>query len=172
MKTISLKKSHIEILAVILVAVISAGAYFLFFDKPGTEIQDSRTPLGGMSLMLDDNMKSYEGRNLEDRGGAATGTKIPGYGTVRLPAGTTDVKMVLLNPEGNECYFTFELVVDGETYFTSNLVEPSKCIEDLALTNPLSKGAYTALLKISTYSMDGSLTQKNGANVEFELIVV
>ena len=173
MNTITLKKSHIIIIAAVLVVALGTGAYFIFFNKPDpTSMSDGNTPLGGMSLVIDENMKDYEGRNPEDRGGAVVGTKIPGYGTVRLPSGTTDVKMVLLNPEGNECYFIFELVVDGETYFKSNLVEPSKCIEDLTLTKPLPKGEYTAILKISTYSMDGNLTPMNGANVEFELIVV
>jgi len=159
------------IIASVLVVAIGVVAYFMYFNKPA-DISDGQPPFGGMSLKIDENTKEYTGRNPEDRGGAVQGTKIPGYGTVRLPSGTTDVKMVLLNPEGNQCYFTFELVVDGETYFTSNLVEPSKCIEDLKLTKPLKKGEYTATLKISCYSLDESLSQMNGADVEFELIVV
>ena len=155
----------------LLAVAVGIGAYSLISKKPA-EVSERGTPLGGMSLILDENMKEYEGRDPEDRGGASKGTKIPGYGTVRLPSGKSDVKMVLLNPEGNECYFTFELVINDETYFMSNLIEPSKCIEDLNLTKPLKKGTYTAILKISTYSMDGSLTQMNGAHVEFELIVV
>lgn len=170
MKSITLKANHIVIIAAVLVAAIGVGAYFIFFHN-SADIANGQTPFGGMSLILDENMKDYEGRDPEDQGGEVVGTKIPGYGTVRLPSGTKDVKMILLNPEGNQCYFTFELVVDGETYFTSNLVEPSKCIEDLALTKPLPKGEYTATLKISCYSLDESLTMMNGANVEFELIV-
>jgi len=169
MKTITFKTNHL-IIAAVLVVAIGVGAYFIFFNKP-VDIPGGQTPLGGMSLILDANEKDYEGRNPEDRGGAITGTKIPGYGTVRLPSGTTDVKMVLLNPEGNQCYFVFELVVDGETHYTSNLISPSKCVEDLTLTKPLKKGAYTAILKISAYSLDENLTPMNGANVEFELIV-
>jgi hypothetical protein len=173
MKTITLKTSHLLIIVSVLVVAIGLGSYFIFFRKPASEtITNGQPPLGGMSLVVDENMKDYTGKNPEDRGGAITGTKIPGYGTVRLPSGTTDVKMILLNPEGNQCYFTFELVVDGEAYFTSNLVEPSKCIEDLALTKPLDRGEYTAMLKISCYSLDESLTPMNGANVEFELIVI
>jgi len=171
MKTIALKTSHIIIIASILVVAIGVGAYFIFFNKP-TDMSNGNTPLGGLGFTLDENMKEYEGRTPEDRGGEAQGIKIPGYGKVTLPSGTTDVKMILLNPEGNECYFRFELVVDGETYYTSNLVEPSKCIEDMKLTKPLPKGEYKAKLLISTYTMDGNFTQMNGANVEFELTVI
>lgn len=173
MKSITLKTSHMVIIAAVLVVVVGVGAYFIVsgMNKPA-DSSDAQTPYGGMSLTLDENMKDYAGQDPENRGGEAAGIKIPGYGTVTLPSGTTDVKMILLNPEGNPCYFSFELVVDGETYFTSNLVEPSKCIEDLALSKPLPKGQYKAILKISTYSLDDSLTPMNGANVEFELVVV
>ena len=172
MKTITLKKSNFVIISAILVVAIGIGAFFVFFNKPATEISNMQTPLGSLGLMLDENMKPYKGRDLEDRGGEKTGTKIPGYGTVRLPSDKTDVKMILLNPEGNSCYFKFELVVEGETYFTSKLVEPSMCIEDITLEKPLVTGTYTAILKINAYSLDDNLTQMNGANVEFELIVI
>jgi hypothetical protein len=152
------------IIAAILVVAAGIAVYFIVSKS------DAQKPHGGLSLTLDENMKAYTGREPDDMGGE--GIKIPGYGTVTLPAGTTDVKMILLNPEGNPCYFTFELVVDGETRFTSNLVEPAMCIEDLKLTKPLKKGRYTAILKLSTYSLDESLTPMNGANVEFDLVVV
>ena len=168
-KTITLKKSHLAILAVLIVA-IGVGAYFLVSYI--TRDNDSGSnPSGGMGFKLDSNAKDYDGDPLEDKGGETVGIKIPGYGTVHLPSGTTDVKMILLNPEGNPCYFTFELVVDGETYYTSDLVEPSKCIEDLTLTKPLKKGEYDAVLKISAYSLDESLTRMNGAHAKFTLVV-
>lgn len=172
-KTVTLKKSHIVIAAAVLAAVVGIGIYFIIsaIYKP-VDISGAQTPLGGMSLVLDDSMKAYSGKEPESRGGAKQGIKIPGYGTVRFPADTTDVRMVLLNPEGNPCYFTFELVIEEETYFTSNMVEPSMCIENLTLLKPLAKGQYTAILKISTYSLDENLTPMNGANVEFTLIAI
>jgi len=171
MKTITLKTNHIVIIAAVLVAAIGVFAYFISdMIKPDANISNGNTPLGGVGFMLDEGAKEYTGRELESKGGTP-GISIPGYGTVTLPGGTTDVKMILLNPEGNPCYFIFELVIDGESYYKSNLVEPSKCIEDLKLTKPLPKGTHTALLKVSTYSLDESLSPMNGANVEFELIV-
>ena len=173
MKSITLKTSHIVIIVAVLVAAIGSGAYFIVsnMNKPNTDISDGETPIGGLGFKLDEGAKAYTGRSPEDRGGSP-GIKIPGYGAVRLPGNTTDVKMVLLNPEGNPCYFIFDLVINGESYYKSDLVEPSMCVEDLKLTKPLPKGEHKAILKISTYSMDDNLTQMNGANVEFELIVV
>ena len=171
-KSITLKTSHILIITAVFVATIAVGAYFVIngMNKPDTDISNNDTPLGGVGFKLDEGAKEYTGREPEDRGGTS-GISIPGYGTVTLPGNTTDVKMILLNPEGNPCYFIFELVIDGESYYKSGLVEPSMCIEDLKLTKPLPKGTHTAILKISTYSLDESLSPMNGANVEFELIV-
>jgi len=164
--TVALKTSHL-VIAVFLIAAIGAGAYFAvnYFSKP-----EEKQPQGG-GLVFDPNAKDYTGDDPENKGGEKQGIKIPGYGTVTLPAGKTDVKMVLLNPEGNPCYFTFELVVDGETYYKSGLVEPSKCIEDLKLTKPLKKGEYQAVLKVRTFSLDESLTPMNSSDVKFDLVV-
>jgi len=167
--TLSLKTSHLAIIAAVLVAAVGVSAYFIVtnINKP-----DDNKPTNSNGLVFDLNVKDYTGTNPEDRGGEKQGIKIPGYGTVTLPAGKTDVKMILLNPEGNPCYFTFELVVDGDTYYTSGLVEPSKYIEDLKLTKPLQKGEYKAVLKIRTYSLDESLTPMNSSNVKFDLVVI
>jgi hypothetical protein len=73
----------------------------------------------------------------------------------------------LLNPEGNPCYFTFELVLSDtdEVLYTSKQVPPGQMIEEITLTRPLEVGQYNATLRITTASLqDGSAM--NGANVE------
>jgi len=170
--SVTLKKKHIAIImAVFAACAIGVGAYIALtgFNKTA-DIGGDSTPLGGVGFKLDESAKEYEGREPENRGGTP-GIKIPGYDTVRLPSDTTDVKMILLNPEGNPCYFVFELVIGDESYYKSDFVEPSMCIEDLKLGKSLPKGTHTATLKISTYSLDESLSPMNGANVEFELVV-
>ena len=170
MKAITLKTSHIVIIAAVLVMVIGVGTYFIVSNITANN-SGSNQSFGGVGFRLDESAKEYTGREPEDRSGTP-GIKIPGYGTVRLPGNTTDVKMILLNPEDNPCYFIFELVIEDESYYKSDLVEPSMCIEDLKLSKPLPKGTHTAVLKISTFSLDESLSPMNGANVEFELIVL
>ena len=162
-------KKGIFVIVALLIIAVGVGAYFAYpyFNKP-----DDNKPSNGGGLVFDPNAKDYTGDDPEDKGGEQQGIKIPGYGTVTLPANKTDVKMVLLNPEGNPCYFTFELVVDGESYYTSGLVEPSKCIEDLKLTKPLKKGEYKAVLKVRTYSLDESKSPMNSSDVKFDLIVL
>ena len=82
-----------------------------------------------------------------------------------------DVQMNLMNPEGNPCYFTFEIVLNDtdETIYTSKMVEPGKAITEVTLDKALAAGEYPATIKITTASLtDGSAM--NGANVETTII--
>lgn len=121
---------------------------------------------------IDPNASEWTGKQPENKGGEAVGIKIPGYPSITLPKDTKDVTVALLNPEGNPCYFTFELVLKdtGETLYKSKLVPPGQVITNITLARPLSEGEYNATIKISTASLkDGSAM--NGANVETVLIV-
>lgn len=103
----------------------------------------------------------------EDSDGKPSGIRIPGYPKITIEAGTKDVKMNLMNPEGNPCYFTFQIVLkeNNETLYTSKMVEPGKAITDVSLSRSLKKGEYPAVIKITTASLeDGSAM--NGADVE------
>ena len=98
--------------------------------------------------------------------GEAVGIKIPGYPSISLPANQQDVEVALLNPEGNPCYFTFELVLTDtdEVLYTSKQVEPGQMITNITLNRALPAGQYNAELRITTASLqDGSAM--NGANV-------
>lgn len=121
---------------------------------------------------IDPGAEDWSGQQLEDAGGASTGIKIPGYPSITLRADTQDVSVAFLNPEGNPCYFTFELTLKDtdEVLYTSKLVPPGQAIYDITLSQPLEAGEYNAVIRISTTSLeDGSAM--NGANVETVLIV-
>ena len=80
--------------------------------------------------------------------------------------------MALLNPEGNPCYFTFELVLkdSGETLYKSKMVPPGKAITKITLSRALPAGEYNATIKITTASLENGGAM-NGANVETVLKV-
>ena len=121
---------------------------------------------------IDPGAQDWTGQPLENAGGESTGIKIPGYPSITLPADTETVSVALLNPEGNPCYFTFELALQdtGEVLYTSKLVPPGQAIYEITLSRPLAAGEYDAVIRISTTSLeDGSAM--NGANVETVLIV-
>lgn len=103
---------------------------------------------------------------------SAAGIKIPGYPSITIPKDQQTVTVALLNPEGNPCYFTFEIVLKdtGESIYKSKLVPPGKVINQITMSKALPEGEYDATIKITTTSLtDGS--PMNGANVETVLIV-
>ena len=92
---------------------------------------------------------------------------VPGYPTIYLPSGQTDVEVAFANPEGNPCYFTFQLVLkdSGEILYESKQVPPGEAITRATLTKALDAGEYPAILKISTASITDQ-SAMNGADME------
>lgn len=171
---IVLKKGHI-VLIIILVLLLTFGGIFVglnwnnwFGEKENAPVQTSQSDT---SVDLDPNAGIYDGSKPEDKEPSAKGIKIPGYPSITIAADTQNVTMALLNPEGNPCYFKFEIVLKdtNETIYESKYVEPGKAISDVELAKPLSAGEYPAIIKISTLSLDGK-SPMNGANVETVLI--
>ena len=123
---------------------------------------------------IDEGAGDWNGQQLPDKtdDAPAAGIKIPGYPSITLPKNQKTVNVALLNPEGNPCYFTFELVLKdtGESLYKSKLVPPGKAITEITMSKALPAGEYDATIKITTTSLeDGSAM--NGANVETVLIV-
>lgn len=55
----------------------------------------------------------------------------------------------LKNPEGNPCYFTFQIELqDGTLLYQSSHVPPGNEIRQISLSQPLTKGTYTAYVSI------------------------
>ena len=126
------------------------------------------------NLDIDEGAGDWNGQTVPDKtpDAPAVGIKIPGYPSITLPKDQKTVNVALLNPEGNPCYFTFELVLKdtGESLYKSKLVPPGKAITEITMARALLAGQYDATIKITTTSLaDGSAM--NGANVETVLIV-
>ena len=173
---ITLTKKQLIIGAAVIALLIAGGIilgvnwskWFGGKDIGKTSLDSSSQSAG---IELDKNAGQYTGEKPKDEGGASEGIKIPGYPTITIAKDTVDVTMALMNPEGNPCYFKFEIVLkDGdETIFESKYVQPGDCIYDVKLNKPLAEGEYPATIKISTIALDGE-TPLNGANVETVLI--
>ena len=169
------KKTLIIVLIVLLLLIAGAVTVALNWNA----WFDDSAPTGPSSfqngnLDIDENAGDWNGQALPDKteDAPAVGIKIPGYPSITLPKDQKTVNVAFLNPEGNPCYFTFELVLKdtGETLYTSKLVPPGKAITEITMSRALSAGEYDATIKITTTSLeDGSAM--NGANVETVLIV-
>lgn len=163
---ITLKRNHL-IAIVLVVVMLVAGGITLGLNWNNW--------FGGntdLKAEIDPAAKDYNGSKPENKGGMSEGIAIPGYPSIGIPANKTDVQVVLLNPEGNPCYFTFEIVLkDGnESLYKSKQVPPGKAVTDIALAHALKPGEYEATIQITTSSLEDQVPM-NGANVETILIV-
>lgn len=167
-----LSKRTLVILLVAVLLLVAGGIalglnWHRWFGPDESAVSDAFHP------NLDPDAQDWTGETLPDKAeGESVGIQIPGYPSITLPADTEDVTVALLNPEGNPCYFTFELALTdtGEVLYTSGMVAPGKVLTNITLSRPLAAGEYNATIRISTASLtDGSAM--NGANVETVLIV-
>ena len=145
------------------VVVIGIMALYHANNLPEIVLQDGQVPLGA-PMLPDETVKPYKGE--------ASSIIIPEIGGFTIPADTEKVKMLLPNPEGNACDFTFEIVLTetGETLYTSGLVAPGMCVEDITLSRGLSQGGYGAVVKIQCYAPESGVAI-SGASVDLYLTV-
>lgn len=78
--------------------------------------------------------------------------KINGFTDWSLPAGETENLPILLeNPKGNPCYFTFSIILsDGAVLYESKQIPPGSRVSFITINKPLSEGNYAAELVIRT----------------------
>ena len=169
------KKTLIVALIVLFLLVVGAVTVALNWNNWfGTDLPANPGTSQNGNLDIDENAGDWNGEQLPDKtdDAPAVGIKIPGYPSITLPKDQKTVNVALLNPEGNPCYFTFEIVLKdtGESLYKSKLVPPGKAITQITMARALPAGEYNATIKITTTSLeDGSAM--NGANVETVLIV-
>lgn len=87
----------------------------------------------------------------------SSGISIFGFTEWTIPAGQTeDLAIPLRNPEGNPCYFTFEIKLrdTGEVLYTSKMVPPGEQIGKVNLTRALDQGDYPATIHITTNELE------------------
>lgn len=154
----------------ILIILLIGGGLFVGFNWNNWFGDDTK-----ISADIDGDAGDWNGlteENKEELANKGEGIAIPGYPYINLPKDTTDVQIVLLNPENNPCYFTFDIVLKDtdESIYTSKQVPPGKAITNLTLNKPLAAGTYDAVIKITTNSLT-DLSPMNGANIETQLIV-
>ena len=68
----------------------------------------------------------------------------------------SELDMLLINPEENACYLTFEIILTatGESLYKSYMIAPAMCVERVALSGDIKKGAHEAALIIRAYDLE------------------
>ena len=170
---VTLSKRTLIVLVIVSLLLIAGGIIIgLNWNNWFGDTPDTPAGTEAFNPDIDPNAGDWTGGDLPDKGdGQSTGIQIPGYPSITLPADTQTVSVALLNPEGNPCYFTFELVLrdTDEVLYSSKLVPPGQVISQITLSRALPAGEYDAIIRITTSSLeDGSAM--NGADVVTTLI--
>lgn len=158
---------------VILLSVVVLGAGVWIGKNLQKEPGD--VPSGG--VMLDANAGTYE--EPEKKDDSTPGVAIPGWGSLTLPANTTDVPVDFYNPEENQdlYYLTFEVRLPDasergyEVLYESGLVAPGLHIQNIQLAHGLDAGTYNAVIHVQPYRIDEAKTPTNNADMNTELII-
>ena len=167
-KPLPRRATKLVTIAAVCVAIIAIVGISLHFAKQSPDSDSPYYRTSAHAPPIDSNARVYTGTEQEIIDNH--GLKILGYTTATIPAGTTDVSLLLLNPKDNVYSLTFEIVLEDaeETLYKSGLVEPGMVIEDITLTNKLRKGEHEATLRIRAYGPDGPV-QTGGVDIDFIL---
>lgn len=98
------------------------------------------------------NIEHNTGTN-EEKENEAKGIQVRGFTTWSIPADTSkNLSIPLENPEGNPCYFSFEILLSdtGEVIYSSDMVPPGEKISRINITREFDAGDYPATIKIKT----------------------
>ena len=83
------------------------------------------------------------------------------------------MKEALINPDGNECYFTYsiKLADTGEELYRSGLIPPGKAVMEFDLNRALSAGEYPVEVTVRTRDLKDVNIEYNAGNIDTHLEV-
>lgn len=97
---------------------------------------------------------------------------IPGYADMTFSANTQDVRVALINPEENDCYFVFSFLLgeSAEEIYRSGLIPPGMAVTEQTLSRSLQAGEYLLVIRVQTYSTKDKQAM-NSLDMEVRLTV-
>jgi hypothetical protein len=96
---------------------------------------------------------------------------IPEFGSIIIPVNADDINALLLNPEENDCYMSFQIILTdtGESLYASEMIAPGTSIENIVLSRMLQQGEYRAGMIIRAYAPE-NFTEIHSTKIEIDLI--
>lgn len=166
-------KTSSNVIRNIIIAILSITVCTLIFVVISISNNDSNnTSTGGIELNIDPNADVHKEEEQDEIG--EPGVTIPGWGSMTIPAGQTEVKTKLPNPIENDGYYylTFKIILNDsqEVLYESQLIPPGEEIQDITLSRSLGTGEYDITLHIQPYRISDK-TPTNNADLQAKLIV-
>ena len=119
-------KSKKKVILILLIIAVIAGAFAIYQYTGPKEVTNYDVEFETDQEKPEDESTSS---SVEE------GIQIPGYESITIPAGTTDVSVELMNPEENNVYFeiSFYLPETDETIYTSKMIQPGQHLYEITL---------------------------------------
>lgn len=98
---------------------------------------------------------------------------LPGFKKVGMNSVTQKVDIALLNPDGNDCYFRYRIVLkngDDELHQTG-LIKPGTAVTNFISKVKLEKGSYPIIINVDAVDLKDPKKSFNGGAVEAVLEV-
>ena len=98
---------------------------------------------------------------------------LPGLSVLNGKANDTHIKAVLMNPDGNGCYFKYTIIQKDseEVLYTSGLIEPGKAVTEFDLNKKLKAGKYPIQVIVETNDLKNPEIVYNAGNIDAQLVV-
>lgn len=145
----------IGVLVIALVAAVGTVAYLLTHRSTGPDVDPNVVQITGGS-------KNTQTDSIQ----------LPGITIIEADT-SGKVSTILYNPEGNPCYFKYNIVLNDnqESLFTSGLIPPGDGLNGFTLNQALAAGTYPVTLNINTTSTSDGNKPMNGGALKANLVV-
>lgn len=98
---------------------------------------------------------------------------LPGISVLNGKVNDRHIKAVLMNPDGNSCYFKYSIQrKDTKTIlYISGLIGPGKAVTEFNLNQALPIGKYPIRVKVETHDLKDPDIVYNAGNIDAELFI-
>ena len=146
-------------LLLLLAALIAGGVYLWLANEPeGPGLETSAVAYEMPDGLVNDDPDSIA---------------LPGISILTVSNSDGVIRVPLINPEGNVCYFvyTISLADTGEVLYESGYIAPGTAVPEFELNQTLEPGAYDIIVDVATWSIEDYTQPLNAGRIEAELKV-
>lgn len=155
-----IRRSLVKILLpIILLLALMGGGLWWYLSQQGTPDLDE----SAIAYQMPDGMKNEDPSQI----------MMPGFGTITMDAGGTTVHAALANPEGNPCYFKYQISLSdtGEQVYESGWIAPGMAVTEWDISEELPEGEYPIYILVQTASLENYEEGMNRGAANATLVV-